>query len=281
MTEFFAAVGRHLFLQYALLAALLASVSCGVVGAFVVTRRLTYLAGGIAHSVLAGMGLARYLNVVHGWSWLQPLHGAIVAALLAALLIAAVSLKAREREDTLIGAIWAVGMALGVVSIAATPGFSEDLMSYLFGNILMVSGSDLILMVILDILVLAVTLLLYNRLAAICFDEEFARVRGLRVGLYYTLLICLIGLTVVVMVSVVGLVLVIALLTLPVATANRFVSRLWQIMIVATLLCALLAGGGLLLSYGWNLPAGAAIVLLTATFYLAAIGLSRLRRSRA
>lgn len=276
MIEFFAAVSRHLFLQYALFAALLASISCGVIGTFVVTRRLTYLAGGIAHSVLAGMGLARYLNVVHGWSWLQPLHGAIVAALLAAVLIAVVSLKAREREDTLIGAIWAVGMALGIVTIAATPGYSEDLMSYLFGNILMVTGSDLSLMLLLDILLLGTTLLFYNRLAAICFDEEFARVRGIRVGLYYTLLICLIGLTVVVMVSVVGLVLVIALLTLPVASANRFVNRLWQIMIVASLLCILLAGGGLMLSYSWNLPAGAAIVLLTALVYLLAITASKL-----
>ena len=278
MIEFVNAVAQHAFLQYALLAAVLVSLSCGVIGTFVVTRRLTYLAGGIAHSVLGGMGLARYLHTVHDWTWLEPLHGAIVAALVASLAVAWVSLKAREREDTLIGAIWAVGMATGVVFIAATPGYSEDLMSYLFGNILMVSAADLTLMLALDIVVLGVTVLLYNRLAAICFDEEFAAVRGLRVEFYYLLLICMIGLTVVVMVSIVGLVLVIAFLTLPVAVADKLSRRLWLIMVYSALFCMLFSIGGLTLSYGLNLPAGAAIILVAATAYIITVGATRLIR---
>jgi zinc transport system permease protein len=276
--EFVNAVAQHTFLQYALLASILASLSCGVIGTFVVTRRLTYLAGGIAHSVLGGMGLARYLHVVHNWTWLEPLHGAIVAALVASLAVAWVSLKAREREDTLIGAIWAVGMATGVIFIAATPGYSEDLMSYLFGNILMVSAADLTLMLALDIVVLGITVLLYNRLAAICFDEEFAAVRGLRVEFYYLLLVCMIGLTVVVMVSIVGLVLVIAFLTLPVAVADKFSRRLWLIMIISSLCCMLFSIGGLTLSYSLNLPAGAAIILVAATVYIITIAATRLIR---
>ncbi len=278
MIEFVNAVAQHTFLQYALLASILASLSCGVIGTFVVTRRLTYLAGGIAHSVLGGMGLARYLHVVHNWTWLEPLHGAIVAALVASLAVAWVSLKAREREDTLIGAIWAVGMATGVIFIAATPGYSEDLMSYLFGNILMVSAADLTLMLALDIVVLGITVLLYNRLAAICFDEEFAAVRGLRVEFYYLLLVCMIGLTVVVMVSIVGLVLVIAFLTLPVAVADKFSRRLWLIMIISSLCCMLFSIGGLTLSYSLNLPAGAAIILVAATVYIITIAATRLIR---
>ncbi len=278
MIEFVNAVAQHTFLQYALLASILASLSCGVIGTFVVTRRLTYLAGGIAHSVLGGMGLARYLHVVHNWTWLEPLHGAIVAALVASLVVAWVSLKAREREDTLIGAIWAVGMATGVVFIAATPGYSEDLMSYLFGNILMVSAGDLTLMLALDIVVLGVTILLYNRLAAICFDEEFAAVRGLRVEFYYLLLICMIGLTVVVMVSIVGLVLVIAFLTLPVAVADKLSRRLWLIMVISTICCMLFSVGGLALSYTLNLPAGAAIVLVAASIYIVTVVTTRLLR---
>ena len=278
MIEFVNAVAQHTFLQYALLASILASLSCGVIGTFVVTRRLTYLAGGIAHSVLGGMGLARYLHVVHNWTWLEPLHGAIIAALVASLAVAWVSLKAREREDTLIGAIWAVGMATGVIFIAATPGYSEDLMSYLFGNILMVSAADLTLMLALDIVVLGITVLLYNRLAAICFDEEFAAVRGLRVEFYYLLLVCMIGLTVVVMVSIVGLVLVIAFLTLPVAVADKLSRRLWLIMIISSLCCMLFSVGGLTLSYSLNLPAGAAIILVAATVYIITIAATRLIR---
>ena len=143
MLDFFAALSRHAFLQYALIMGLLASVACGVVGSYVVARRISYLAAGIAHSVLGGMGLARYLQVVHGWDWFHPLLGAGLAALLAATVIGLISLRAKEREDTAIGAVWAVGMAIGIIFITRTPGYNQDLMSYLFGNILMVTGNDL------------------------------------------------------------------------------------------------------------------------------------------
>jgi zinc transport system permease protein len=282
MFDFFHAVREQSFLQVALLTGLLASVACGVIGSYVVVRRISYLAGGIAHCALGGLGAARYLAVVHGWSWLHPLVGAAVAALIAAVIIGYVSLRARQREDTVIGAVWAIGMAVGVMFIARTPGYQVDLMSYLFGNILMVTWQDLWLLAGLDVLVVAIGLAFYNPLLAVCFDEEFARLRGLRVELYYILLLCLTALTVVLLVSVVGIVLVIALLTLPTAVAGYFCKTLWQLMVGAALMSMLLTTGGLALSYGPDLPAGATTILLAGLLYVLVIVAGRVpRRTRA
>ena len=269
MSEFLDALSRHAFLRYALLAGVLASVACGVVGTYVVVRRITYIAGGIAHCVLGGMGAALYVNRVYGVAWLQPLHGAVAAALAAAIIIGLVSLRAKQREDTVIGALWAVGMAAGVLFIAKTPGYAQDLMSYLFGNILMVTPADLWLIAGLDVVVVAAGLLFYNPLLAVCFDEEFARVRGLPVEFYYLLLLVLTALTVVLLVTVVGIVLVIALLTLPVAVAGHFARRLWQMMALATVISIVLTTAGLAISYGPDLPAGATIIVLAGAVYLA------------
>jgi len=267
--EFFDAVARYPFLQYALLAGVLSSVACGVVGTYVVVRRITYIAGGISHCVLGGIGAALYLQRVHGWQWLNPLYGAVAAALAAAAVIGLVSLRARQREDTVIGALWAIGMATGVLFLAKTPGYSQDLMSYLFGNILMVSAGDLWLIAALDAVVIALAVLFHNQFLAVCFDEEFARVRGLRVEAYYLLLLGLTALTVVLLVTVVGIVLVIALLTLPVAVAGHFARRLWQMMALATVLSIVLTTAGLAISYEPDLPAGATIIVLAGAVYLA------------
>lgn len=279
--EFFQALPHLSFLQHALLAGVLASVACGVVGSFVVVRRITSIAGAIAHCVLGGLGAARWLQVVHGQTWATPMLGAVAAALIAALVIGLVTLRAREREDTIIGALWAVGMAIGILFISRTPGYDQDLMSYLFGNILLVRGTDLWLMLALDVVVVALTVMLYPQLQAICFDEEFARVRGLRVELYYVLLLVLTALTVVLLVSVVGIVLVIALLTLPVAIAGRFTSTLRGMMVLSSLLTIVFTVSGLALSYGPDLPAGATTIVLTGIVYLAVLALGALRNTRA
>jgi len=282
MIEFFQNVAEHRFLQYALLAAGLASVACGIVGTYVVTRRITYIAGGIAHSVLGGMGLARYLALVHGWDWLSPLHGAVAAALASAFTIGWVTMRWKEREDTAIGAIWAIGMAVGIIFIALTPGYNEELMSYLFGNILMVSPGDLWMMLGLDVIVLVVTFLFFNQLMAVTYDEDFARARGLNTEAYFLLLLCLTALTVVVLTTVVGVVLVIALLTLPVAVAGHVVRTLRATMIIAVAVSLLTTTGGLALSYGPDLPAGASIIVLAGGLYVAAILVARWRgRARA
>ncbi len=281
MSEFFTALSTSSLLQNALLAGLIASVACGLVGSYVVTRRISYIAGGVAHCTLGGMGAARYLEVVHGWSWLSPLHGAIAAALIAALIIGWVSLKGRQREDTVISALWAIGMATGILFIARTPGYYEDLMSYLFGNILLVSRSNLVLIGVLDLLVVTIGLLFYNRFLAVCFDEEFARLRGVSVEFYYLLLLAMTALTVVVLTTVVGLVLVIALLTLPAAIAGHFVQRLWQMMVLATIISAVVTTAGLAISYTPELPTGATTIVLTGGLYLLTIGWTRWRRGAA
>ena len=271
MHEFIADLQQQTFLQYALLTGVLASIACGVIGSYVVTRRITYIAGGIAHSVLAGMGAARYCQTVYKWEWLNPLYGAIAAALIAALIIGMVSLTAKQREDTVIGAVWAIGMAVGILFIYKTPGYNEDLMSYLFGNILMVSSGDLWLITGLDVAVVAVGVLFYNQLLLVCFDQEFARLRGIRVEFYYLLLLCLTALTVVLLVTVVGIVMVIALLTLPVAIAGRFSRSLWHMMVLSVIFTLVFTTAGIALSYGPDLPAGATTIVLAGAVYLVVI----------
>lgn len=277
MSEFLDAVANYGFMQNALLMGLLAGIACGVVGTFVVARRITYIAGGISHSVLGGLGIAHYAIVVYHWEWLHPLHGAAAAALLAAIAIGWVSLRKSEREDTIIGAIWAAGMAVGILFISKTPGYNQELMSYLFGNILMVSSGDLWLVFALDLVVVAAGILLYRQFQAVCFDEEFARTRGINVEFYYLLLLCLTALTVVLLVSVVGIVMVIALITLPVAIAGRFTRTLWQTMLLATLISIVLTTLGLAVSYEPDLPTGATIILLTGAVYLFVMLGGRLR----
>jgi zinc transport system permease protein len=283
MAEFLNALGQYAFLQYAVAAGLLASVACGVVGSYVVTRRITYIAGSVSHCILAGIGAARYLQVVHDIQWVTPILGAIVAALAAALLIGLVSLYARQREDTVIGAVWAAGMAIGVLFIARTPGYAEDLMGYLFGNILLLGPRDLLVIAMLDVVVVGAGIVWYDQFLALCFDEEYARLRGLKVEIYYLLLLCMTAITVVLLVSVVGIILVIALLTLPAAIAGHFVKNLWQMMAVAALLSALFTVGGIAASYGPDLPSGATIIVIAGLAYLlvaAATGASRRLRHR-
>jgi zinc transport system permease protein len=277
--EFLHALTQYAFLQHALIAGLLAGVVCGIIGSFVVVRRIATISGAIAHFVLAGLGAARWLQVVHDQQWADPMLGAVVAALVAAVVIGLVSLRAGEREDTAIGALWAIGMAVGILFIARTPGYNEDLMSYLFGNVLLVGADDLKLMALLDLVVIGCCVTLFARLQAVCFDEEFARVRGIRVELDYLLLLSLIALTVVLLVSVVGIVLVIALLTLPAAIAGRFTSTLAGMMGLAALLSMAFTSIGLAVSYGPDLPAGATTIAIAGLAYVAVIGIGALRRS--
>jgi zinc transport system permease protein len=277
VSEFFHAVIEHPFLRVALLSGLLASIACGVVGTYVVVRRITFIAGGIAHCVLGGLGAAWYLRVMHdwhvwipwrGWEPLSPLHGALVAALLAAVIIGFVSLRARQREDTVIGALWAIGMALGIIFIQMTKGQQVDLMGYLFGSVLLVSTDDLWLLGGLDLLVVLIGVLCYNQLQAVCFDEEFARLRGLHVEFWYILLLCLTAITVVLLSSVVGIIMVIALLTLPVAIAGYLCKSLWQMMLAAAVLSTIFTASGLALSYSPDLPPGAVTILLAGLVYV-------------
>lgn len=271
MMQFFVDIKVHAFLQYALWTAVLVSIPCGIVGSYIVTRRISYIAGGIAHTVLGGLGIASYLERVYHLDWLHPIYGAIVAAIVAALIIGWASIKAKEREDTVISAIWAIGMAIGIIFIARTPGASEDLMSYLFGSILMVSVSDLILIAILDGVIILCSIILYHQFFAISFDEEFTRIRGVNVDSYHLLFIGLTALTVVLLVTVVGIVMAIALLTLPVAISGIFTRRMWQLMFLSALLTTVFTVSGLIVSYGPDLPAGAVTIVITGIAYFIAL----------
>lgn len=262
------------FLRYAFLAGLLASVAFGIVGAYVVARRISYLAGAIAHCVLAGIGISLYLKAQWNLPWLNPLYGAVVAGLAAAVVLGLVSIYAHEREDTAIGALWSIGMAVGLIFLAKTPGY-VDPMGYLFGNILMISRADLWLIVALDAIVVFLSVYFHNIFVAVCFDEEFARLRGIRVEVYYILLLCLTALTVVLLMSLVGIVMVIALLTLPAGVAARFSNRIWQMMALAVLFCAAFTEVGLAVSYIYDLPSGPVIILMGGSVYLASTALGR------
>ncbi len=271
MFEYFEALRDFPFLQHALAAGLLAAIACGVVGSYVVVRRISYMAGAIAHAVLAGLGAAGYTNAALGWSWPTLLHGAVIAALLAAIIIGIVSLRAKQREDTLIGAIWAVGMAIGVLFIYATPGYQTDLMSYLFGSLSFVGRDDLYLLACLNLCIVVTVTLFYHRFQAVCFDEEFARLRGVWVEPLYVLLLCLVALTVVLLVYVVGIILVIALLTLPAAIASLGCRTLLQMFVAATLLAALFTTAGQALAYPLDIQSGGSIILVTGGSYLLAM----------
>ncbi|MBW2600553.1 MAG: metal ABC transporter permease [Deltaproteobacteria bacterium] len=269
MFEFFEVLKDQTFLQNAVIAGLLASVACGVMGTYVVVRRIVFISGGISHAVLGGMGIAYYYSY-------NPLHGAVIASLIAALVIGFVSLRYHQYEDTIIGAIWSIGMAIGILFIYKTPGYNVDLMSYLFGNILMVGTQRLQIMGFLDIIIVVSVILLYKRFLAVCFDEEYSQLQGIGVLGTYLLLLCLIALTVVILIQVVGLILVIALLTLPAATSRHYTSSLGQMMILASILGAVFTTSGLIVSYGLDLPAGATIIVIAGIVYLLATSLKGL-----
>lgn len=269
VTEFLAAIADPdlPFIRYAVITGILASIPFGIIGSYVVVRRISYIAGAISHCILGGVGIGLYLQKAMGISWFGPLHGAIIVALLAAVILSLVSLFAKQREDSVIGALWAAGMAIGVLFLAKTPGY-VDPMSYLFGNILLISKTDIWLVIVLDILVVGVVGLFYNSFQAICFDDEFAGLRGVHTHWLYLLLLCLTALTIVLLVRVVGIVMVIALLTLPAAIAGNFAANVWQMMLTAILLCAVFILAGLGTSYSLDLPSGPVIIVFAASVYL-------------
>jgi zinc transport system permease protein len=263
------------FLRMALLAGVLSSIAFGILGPIVTARRIVTIAGSISHSVLGGIGLALFLYHEKGWLWCRPTLGALAAALVSAAVIGAVSLYGKEREDTVIGAVWTVGMAAGVLFLSLTHAF-VDPMSYLFGNILLLTKTDLLLIAGLDAVILAVILLCYNAFVAVCFDEEYAKLRGLNTGFLYMLLLVLVALTVVLFLPIVGTVLVIAMLTLPAAISGLFAKHLWSMMVGSALIGAVFTVLGIGLSYSRDLPSGSTIVVLLGVAYLVLVGVFRL-----
>lgn len=265
----FEAIFSNPFLYMAIFAGLAASVTSGIMGSFVVVKRIVFISGSISHSVLGGMGLALWLNRTYGIEWLTPMQGAIYAALLSALLIGWIHLRYREREDTAIAALWSTGMSLGVIFIALTPGYNVELINYLFGNILWVSPRDIHMLLGLDLVVLISIALLRHRLVAICFDETQAYMQKVPVKFFYLLLLCLVALSVVLLIQVVGSILVIAMLAIPAAIAGSFTHRFGVMLWLSVLFGCLFTMAGTTASYQLNWPPGATIALVAALFYLA------------
>jgi len=249
------------FMRHALAAGLLASVICGIMGTLVVVNRIVFLSGGIAHAAYGGIGLAFFF----GWPYLI---GTLGFSLAAAMLMAAVSLKAKHRADTIIGVIWALGMAFGIILIDLTPGYNVDLMSYLFGSILTVPVMDLYIMLVMGILIALLVAYYYKDLLALSYDEEFARIRGVPVKALYFAMIGMLAVTIVLVIRVVGLILVIALLTIPPFIVEKYARSLVQMMVGSSLLGAIFTIVGLWLSYAYDLTSGASIILVSGVAFL-------------
>jgi len=259
------------FMRHALLAGLLVSVACGIIGTLVVINRIVFISGGIAHAAYGGIGLGYYFRF-------NPVLGAIAFSLAAALGMGAVQRKTRQRVDTIIGAMWAIGMALGIIFVDLTEGYKADLMSYLFGSILAVPSGDLWIMLGLDVIIVVLVALFYKELLAISFDETFATVQNVPVDGIHILLLCLIALTVVMMMRVVGLIMVIALLTIPAAISGQFVKDMKRMMVLASILGVLFTTTGLWLSYFLNLTSGATIILTSGLAYVLSLAFRPLQR---
>ena len=240
------------FMRNALMAGLLVSIACGIVGTFVVINRIVFISGGIAHAAYGGIGLSYFCKF-------DPVLGAIIFSLAAALGMGAVHRKTRQRADTIIGVMWAIGMAIGIIFVDMSAGYKVDLMSYLFGSILAVPSSDLLIMVILDVTIIVLVALFYKELLAISFDETFATVENVPVDAIYVLLMAMIALTVVMM---------IALLTMPAAISGQFVKDMKKMMVLASILGVIFTTTGLWLSYFLNLTSGATIILVSGVAYL-------------
>lgn len=260
------------FMQNALAASVLASIACGIVGTLVVLNRLVFLAGGVAHAAYGGVGLAFFFG-------LPVLPCTLGFTLGSSILMSNIAQRHKEKADTVIGVLWAAGMAFGIILIDLTPGYNVDLMSFLFGSILTVSSFDLWLMLGLDIFIVAATILLYPGLLSITFDAEYAKSRGLPASLLHTLLVCMAALSIVMIIRVVGLILVIALLTIPPFIAERRACSLATMIIAAILWSTLFCITGLFFAYWFNITSGASIIAVAATCFFTMVTIDQLRKN--
>jgi zinc transport system permease protein len=259
---------QYEFVRNAIIAGLLASVACGIIGVYVVVKRIIFISGGIGHTSFGGVGLGYLVG-------LNPVLGALLFSLASALGIGYVTRKSKLSEDTAIGIFWAMGMALGIIFIGLAPGYAPDLFSYLFGNILTVPMADLVIMLVLDIAIVGIVTAFYQEFLAVSFDEEFSTVLGVRVGLLYLLLLCMIAMTVVVLLRIVGMILIIALLTIPAAMARQFTFNMRKMMALAIIFSVTFTLGGLWLSYVLDLASGATIVIFGGTVLFITFGFKK------
>ncbi|OJX37953.1 MAG: hypothetical protein BGO78_07885 [Chloroflexi bacterium 44-23] len=260
MIETFVSALQYDFMRNALTAGFLVSIACGIIGTYVVVKRIVFVSGGIAHAAYGGIGMSYFF----GWN---PVAGAIIFSLVSAFGMGWVQRRTKERADSIIGVMWALGMAIGIIFLDRTPGYKADLMSYLFGSILAVPSSDLWLMVVLDLVIILLVALFFKELLGVAFDEQYAVISNVPVDWIYMILMAMIGFSVVMLMRVVGLIMVIALLTTPASISAMFFDDLKKIMVSASLLGMLFTTIGLFLSFFLNLTSGASIILVAGIAY--------------
>lgn len=267
------AILNYSFLQHALMAALLSSIACGIMGTIIIEKRLVMMSGGIAHTAFGGIGLGYFLNI-------EPIVGALAFSSLSSLGIASLKRNSHTNPDVLVGMFWPLGMALGILFISFTPGYPPDMTSYLFGDILTVSISDLALMLALDVVILITVAAFYNLIAVYLFDEEFGTALGLDMRFIDYLTFFMIGLTVVVIIRVIGIILILALLCVPPAIARMYTHNLRNMILLSIGLGVILCLLGLWISYLMQLASGAAIVIISVLAYFLAAGAQKLAGSK-
>ena len=277
----------HVFTRTAFLVSALASLSLGIIGTFVVVRRIGYIAGAVAHCAFGGIGIGLFLRqllasgalkiafLVPLAVWIDPIFVAVIVAVFSALLIGAVQMYGKEREDSIIGAIWSIGMAVGLLFLDKTDGY-YSVSSYLFGSVLLVSWTDVLFVGGLGLFVPIIVVICFRQFQAVCFDEEFAKLRGISTGFYFQFLLVLTAITVVLMIRVVGIILVIAMLTLPAATAGRLTKRLLPMMILAVFICFACSWVGIYLSVAYNFSAEPMMILVAGAVYSFVLGSQKL-----
>ncbi len=259
------------FMQNALIAGILVSIASGIIGSLIVVNRMVFLAGGIAHTSYGGIGMAIYFGF-------PIFFGASLFAVLSAILMAYITLNQRDKIDTFVGLIWAVGMAIGIIFVDLTPGYNVDLMSYLFGSILAVSSDDITYISSLLGLIIFIMIFWYKQILAVSYDSVYASLRGINVKFFYTLILVLSALTVVIAIKVVGLILVIALLTIPVYIAEKLSSSLASMMIISGILSSIFTVIGLFVSYQFDITSGASIIMISALSLLIFLSILKIKK---
>ena len=247
-------------MRNALIAAVLVNIACGIVGTYVVIKKIVFISGGISHAAFGGIGLGYFLGI-------NPIIAAVPFSILSAIVIGLIGRRSRLNEDTAIGIIWAVGMASGILFINLTPGYAPDLFSYLFGNILTIPVYDLYIMLAMDLIIIIIVVLFFREFYAVSFDEEYSAITGIPGYLLYLLLLCMIALSVVILIRTVGIILVIALLTIPASICRQFTYDLKRLMISSIITGIIMTIAGLWISYLLDLASGATIILLLAVVF--------------
>ena len=261
------------FFTNAILAAFLASITCGIAGTYIVSRRIVFISGGITHSSFGGIGIGYYLGI-------NPVFGAAIFSIFSAIGIEFFTKKGNIRNDSVIAMLWSLGMAIGVIFIYLTPGYAPNLMTYLFGSILTVNFTDMFMLGILALILSLFFTLFYHKILYVAFDEQFDITKNINIPFINYSLMILISLTIVLNIKIVGIILILSLLTIPQNTANLFTRKFSLIIVYSMIIAFTGAMAGLIISYFLNIPSGATIIFCLVIIYLIVrvfMGLKRIK----